>query len=83
MNGADADELRRCSRGKRDTRGEWASAPRGAARNQGGGKAVKGKKKGGSPGGGSLQSARLLAARLATDGPRLQGGGVTGAAASY
>src|SRR5580704_8431595 len=47
-------------------------------RNRGGAKALKGKKKGGSPGGGSLQSARLLAARLATDGPRLQGGGVTG-----
>ena len=55
----------------------------GLRRNRRAAKAVKGKKKGGSPGGGSLQSARLLAARLATDGPRLQGGGVTGAAASY
>src|SRR2546425_3738998 len=29
-------------------------------------------------GGGSLPNARLCAARLATSGPRLQGGGVTG-----
>jgi hypothetical protein len=29
-------------------------------------------------GGGSLPNARLYAARLATSGPRLQGGGVTG-----
>jgi len=35
-------------------------------------------KKAGRQGGGSLQSARLYAARLATSGPRLQGGGVTG-----
>jgi hypothetical protein len=37
-------------------------------------------KKAGRQGGGSLQSARLYAARLATSGPRLQGGEVIGGA---
>jgi hypothetical protein len=82
-------DQRRCKKREHRHQHQTSSSPNHQALNDDGAwrrcqvelnRVAKTLKKAGRQGGGSLQSARLYAARLATSGPRLQGGEVIGGA---